>query len=262
MNGEFQSRPLIILHHGLLGGGMGLGRLQWSSFRGLGRSLAAGGYPNFVTAVHPTAGIAERAIQLKKWILTNTPASPQNKMILVTHSMGGLDARHMITHLGMADFVQTLVTVSCPHRGSAYADWVFEHLGKRLRGIQLVMQMGLNLAAIPDLTTEACAKFNKKTPDVPGIKYFSISAARPRIEMPAFAMISHAIVEKSQGPNDGLVAVQSAEWGKHLATWRADHWQTVGRQITWRKRGKMIGIDGEYLSVLKMISATTQNQKN
>lgn len=65
-------------------------------------------------------------------------------MNLVGHSMGGLDSRHFITHLGERFFpgtrltyfisncrltsggnkvVASLVTLGTPHRGSSYGDW-------------------------------------------------------------------------------------------------------------------------------------------
>src|SRR5207302_1326514 len=69
--------------------------------------------------VTPTGGVVERAHQLREQIRHWTD-EPIN---LIAHSMGGLDARHMITHLGMAKQVGTLTTVSTPHRGTYLADW-------------------------------------------------------------------------------------------------------------------------------------------
>jgi triacylglycerol lipase len=243
--------PTIILHHGLLGGGMSVGRIKWKSFRNIDTHLAAEGHSVFVSAVHPTASIERRASQLQKWMRSLLPGLNGQPIILVAHSMGGLDARFMLTHLEMARHVSALVTICAPHRGSSLADWILEHVGRRLRGLDFARQFGLEIGALPDLTREQCARFNEKTPDAPGVKYYSVAAARPLREMPAFARPSHLIVSKTEGPNDGLVSVRSAQWGKYLATWRADHWQTVNRQYSWRKIHRPMNIAENYLQAIE-----------
>jgi len=45
----------------------------------------------------------------------SNPDVDGRKVHLFAHSMGGLDARHMITHLGMANRVRTLTTIGTPH---------------------------------------------------------------------------------------------------------------------------------------------------
>ena len=42
----------------------------------------------------------------------------------LAHSMGGLDCRHLISHIKPTDYVPlSLTTVSTPHRGSPFMDW-------------------------------------------------------------------------------------------------------------------------------------------
>lgn len=50
---------------------------------------------------------------------------PGREINLIGHSMGGLDARYLITHLQPEAFtVKTLTTIATPHRGSAFADYL------------------------------------------------------------------------------------------------------------------------------------------
>ena len=43
---------------------------------------------------------------------------------LMAHSMGGLDCRHLITHLRPTEYVPlSLTSISTPHRGSPFMDW-------------------------------------------------------------------------------------------------------------------------------------------
>ncbi|MDB5318839.1 MAG: thioesterase, partial [Phycisphaerales bacterium] len=217
----------VILHHGLFGyDSVGVGKFRWAYFQGIDKALRRAGHPVIVTKVHPTGGIAKRAAQLKEAIekgLAELNGSGQGKMLIVGHSMGGLDARYMIHQLGMADRVAALLTITTPHRGSPYADWCVRHVGKRLHGFELMDVLGLDVSAANDLTTESCARFNEQITDVPGVGYFSISAAREWPKVAPFVLHSHKVVSEAEGENDGLVSVRSSTWGTHLGTWRADH---------------------------------------
>src|SRR5215207_1645661 len=156
----------IVLHHGLLGSGdLAVGPLRLSYFRKIDCAIAARGHPVIVSRVHPTGPIELRARQLKVNILRGLQQHGlprDSRVLIIAHSMGGLDARHMIAELGMgAERVAGLLTVTCPHRGSPYADWCVENLGKRLGCGRLLELMGLDLRAIVDLTTENCRRFNR-----------------------------------------------------------------------------------------------------
>ena len=223
----------VVLHHGLLGhGDIHVGPVQFRYFRGIDRAITRAGYPLLVTHVHPTSSIENRATQLKeqvrRWI--RTLSRDNRKVVLMGHSMGGLDARYAVSKLGMDRHVAAVVTITTPHRGSPFADWVLDNLGRKLRGMQLANFLGLDFRAALDLTTVGCEEFNKKVPDVPGVKYFSVSAARPWTMIPPFALFSHRIVQLIEGDNDGLVSVKSSTWGNHQGTWKADHWHTVNRR--------------------------------
>src|ERR1700712_1939366 len=219
----------IVLHHGLFGfGNFQLGPLKMSYFKGIDRALTAQGHPLILPRVHPTGGVARRAEQLKRILLEQ---SGGKKMIIIAHSMGGLDARYMLTHLGMADRVQSLITVSCPHRGSPYADWALRQVGERMGLLTLMKSLGIDSGAFKDLTTERCARFNEQTADAAGVKYYSVSASRPWHRVPPWALHSWRVVHAAEGANDGLVSVSSAHWGEHLETWAADHWHTINKRF-------------------------------
>jgi triacylglycerol lipase len=224
----------IVLHHGFLGVGFRAGPVDLSYFRGIDRAISAAGYPLIVSRVHPTAGIATRARQLKEVILRQMEIlgrPPGERVVVVAHSMGGLDARYMIAKLGMADHVKALLTITTPHRGSPYADWCVRHLGRRLGGFQLFNFLGLDMRAGLDLTTESCRRFNEEVPDHPDVRYFSISAARPWHRVPAFAVHAHKVVYDAEGENDALVSVRSSTWAEHLGTWPADHFHTINKRL-------------------------------
>ena len=223
----------IVLHHGLMGyTNIHIGPLRWSYFQGIDRAILQRGFPLVVTAVHPTAGVLTRARQLKQCIRENlAKIAPEEKIVILAHSLGGLDARYMLTHLGMARFVKALVTISTPHRGSAFADWCVRHVGQRLGAFRICKILGLDVQAVSDVTCSQCAKFNAATPDMPGVRYYSVTAASAHENMPVWARHSHKLIFDAQGDNDGLVAVTSGIWGEHLGTWPADHWMTINHRV-------------------------------
>jgi triacylglycerol lipase len=242
----------IVIHHGMFGRGhWQFGPVKWSYFKGIDRAIITRGHPLIITTVHPTAGIARRAAQLKEVILTRLKEMnlQDEKVVILAHSLGGLDARHMITHLGMASHVKALVTISTPHRGSPFADWCVQNIGRRLGGLRLFKMLGIDMQAAHDLTLAGCKAFNLVTPDSDEVRYYSVSVQRPLSEMPPFARHSHRLIELAEGPNDGLVSVASAQWGEHLATWSADHWLAINRRLVPRA-GRSDRIIGYWMKIL------------
>jgi triacylglycerol lipase len=228
------------------------GPLNWGYFKGIDRALADRGYPLIVSRVHPTAGIETRARQLKEIILRQLDilGRPQERVVVVGHSMGGLDARYMITKLGMADRVRALLTVTTPHRGTPYADWCVRNLGQRLGGLQLMHFIGLDVQAVLDLTTRAMRRFNEEVPDHPDVRYFSVSAARPWHKVPPFALHAFKVIYDAEGDNDCLVSVRSSTWGEHLCTWPADHFHTINKRFVIELRNGTGDIAPYYVKAL------------
>ena len=244
----------IVLQHGLFGfGEFQLGRFRLGYFHGIDRAIAERGHPLIISRVHPTGSVQLRATQLKATILRKFKAlkTPRDQRIVIfAHSLGGLDARYMITHLGMADRVAAVVTISTPHRGSPYADWCLLNLGKRLKALQLMRLLNLDVQAADDLTIDSCARFNEHVPDAPGVRYFSISAARPWHKITPLFLHAYRIIAAAEGDNDGLVSVTSAKWGEHLETWPADHLHVINKRLTIEIKNPTGDMTPRYMKIL------------
>jgi hypothetical protein len=172
-------------------------------------------FPN----VEPTGGVAARAEQLRDQIVRWTD-EPIN---IVAHSMGGLDARHLITRLGLASRVRSLTTIATPHRGSSLADWFCLHFRDRVPLLLTLEALGIDVDGFRDCRTDVCRAFNEQTPDVPEVRYFSYTAAAPASRVSPLLRRAWAIVTAREGDNDGLVSIRSARWGTHLGTLAVDH---------------------------------------
>lgn len=81
-----------------------------------------------IARVPSTGTIAERARALHTQL--NNALAPGSVVNLLAHSMGGLDCRHLITHINPQSYrIASLTTLACPHRGSPFMDWCRDYLG-------------------------------------------------------------------------------------------------------------------------------------
>ncbi|RUS25510.1 hypothetical protein BC938DRAFT_472046 [Jimgerdemannia flammicorona] len=86
----------------------------------------------------------------------------------------------------------------------------------------------LDTPAYSNLTTDYCiGHFNPNTPDVSGVRYYSYGAAT---QIPIWSLLGFPweVISEKEGPNDGLVSVRSARWGKYIETVDATHWDLNG----------------------------------
>jgi triacylglycerol lipase len=214
-------RHPLVFCHGMLA--MSLLRMhlpeEGNYFACLRGFLRERGIRAFFPSVAGTAGVATRAAQLRE-LISDWTDEPVN---LIGHSMGGLDARYLITRLGMADRVKSLTTIATPHRGSPVADWAKSHYRDRVPLLLTLEAIGVNVDGFRDCQTDSCVRFNEEVPDQPGVRYFSHGAAVPLSRVTPPLRRAWNIVSATEGPNDGLVSVQSAVWGEYLGTLTVDH---------------------------------------
>lgn len=229
-------RAPIVLVHGLLGfdrvkvGPLTLLRY----FPGIEDAIEAAGHRVGVPNLSKTRGVAHRAAELKRFIQERFPNDPVH---VIAHSMGGLDSRYMISRLGMEERVLSLTTIGTPHRGSTFADWGIRRLSRSVK--PFLRFWGVPTDAFDDLTTDACTRFNERTPDAPGVRYYSVAGACPQAWVP-WPWYAATLLSPEDGPNDGVVSVTSAKWGEEFEVWDADHMNLVNRPNPkaphWRTR--------------------------
>lgn len=163
------------------------------------------------------ASIEDNARFLKErveQVLTETGAEKVN---IIAHSKGGLEARYMISRLSSADKVASLTTIATPHRGSVTIEKVPKFVLKFL-GFFMNIWMRILGDRRPDaykaylsFRADYAEKFNEETPDCPEVWYQSYAFS---MKHDILLWLTHCIIKKYEGENDGLVSVKSAEWGE------------------------------------------------
>jgi triacylglycerol lipase len=220
----------IVLAHGLGGfSRIGVGRLTLTSyFRGIPHALEAAGNRVLVPRVPPLAGVEKRARRLGQEI---TRAFGDEPVHLIGHSLGGLDARRLLADPDVRRRILSLTTIGTPHLGSSLADFAKLRAG---RVYQLLAAMGIDPQGCLDVTRSAARRFHDRNPLPSEVPCFSV-AGDPVAEAVCWPLRRlHAVLSELEGPNDGLVSVDSANaFGTPLPAWPVDHL----RQMNWLANG-------------------------
>lgn len=216
----------IVLAHGLFGfRRIGLGRLTLTSyFRGIPEALREAGNRVVVTRVPAIAGVKQRARVLAEQIELAFPGQPVH---LVGHSMGGLDSRQLLADPAWSARVLSLTTIGTPHLGSAIADLARLRVGRVYRYLRLFK---VEHRGFLDVTRRAARAVNRHKFDPRGVRCFSIAGDPIASDVYWTLKPFNDILSEIEGPNDGLVSVESARaFGEPLPDWPVDHL----RQMCW-----------------------------
>lgn len=234
--------PVILMH--------GFGLLGTVRRRGMMHDLAMHlrryGVLAYAPNVAPYNTVSVRAAMWKERIEHVLHETGAPRVNLVAHSMGGLDARYLISVLGLHPVVASLTTVSTPHRGSSVADLILDQPERlRERAADLVNWIAENAMVdtasdvhqgVCELTCGHMATcFNAEVPDHPDVSYWSYAGASGRGTETAINPLLtplNLLLHTREGINDGYVSVKSAQWGTFLGTIEADHLREIGVQIT------------------------------
>lgn len=196
-------------------------------------------------------------------------ACDASKVHIIAHSMGGLDSRFLISKLGYGDRVASLTTISTPHRGTNIADVLVKAVpasfsaginalaslwGRTITERDLADGSDLKAALISLSETTTHDTFNPEVKDDERVTYLSwagvseiVGFPNPQDQVacegtlhtrlgirdgmdptlvPAAPFVAHGIELR---PNDGVVTVESAKWGKFMGCIAADHLDEVGQ---------------------------------
>lgn len=209
--------PLLMIH------GTGFRDRKWFNYWGRiptelkmrGCELFYGNQDSWATVENNAAVLNDRIRE----ILNETGAGKVN---IIAHSKGGMEARYLISTLGMADSVATLTTISTPHHGSKTMDIAcgLPEFLFRVAGFFANRWFKMLGDSNPDFhfvcrqfTTGYAEEFNKNNPDAKGVYYQSYAGVMRNSFSDGMMFFPHFVVRCIEGENDGLVTPRSANWG-------------------------------------------------
>ena len=215
----------IVLVHGFPGFGVvNLGAVEIEYFRDVARLLTGLGFDVIIPTMDPLGTVEKRAEQLDGQI------PPGQRVHIIGHSAGGLDARFLVSPggRGQATRVASITTICTPHRGTPIAT-----VASKLAGPTLLVLFPQAVEAVKNLTPDDMAAFNLRVPDATdaGVKYFSYAADLSLTGLGALASffaLPHLFIQSEEGKNDGWVSVTSAKRGELKGVLPTDHTGVVG----------------------------------
>lgn len=235
-----RGKPLpVVLVHGLFGfDRIGVPGVKLHYFRGIVQHLESLGCHAHTVRLPAAASVPDRAKMLVDFI----HALGHERVDIIAHSLGGLDARYALAKLGLASKVRALVTVGTPHRGTPLADLATNGVVGIAR--KAIAAVGVPLHALDWLSTAGLAKFNDEIRDVPGVRYACVVGGIREVGTPISLALTplHAYLKRVAGPNDGLVPISSQYWGETLVEIEADHWEQVGWRMAMRGTFDALGM--------------------
>lgn len=200
-------------------GSIGFANDRLDYFKGIASHLRGQGLTVFAPRVEFAGSVERRSQELATAVRKITEETAAPKVHVIAHSMGGLDARHMIVNESMQDSVATLTTIGTPHLGTSFADSAFA-VGGRDLAEKLSRLLKIDLNGFSDLTTEACRLFNQ-TAEIReasnAVHYITYSSHQVEGRVLGPLKPSWKLISQKEGDNDGLVPVSSQRWCSSLA---------------------------------------------
>lgn len=210
--------PLLFVH------GTGFRDRNWFNYWGrIPTALASRGCEIYYGNQDSWATVENNAMTVKTRLREILDKTGAEKVNIIAHSKGGLEARYLISTLGMADSVASLTTVSTPHHGSRTMDLACRLPGLLFRMAAFFANHWFKLLgdSNPDFhfvcrqfTTGYAEEFNKTNADADGVYYQSYAGVMKSLFSDGMMFFPHFVVRCIEGENDGLVTPRSARWGE------------------------------------------------
>lgn len=233
LRGSPALRNPIVLVHGATtkGSRLEIGWLDFGEyFENIPAFYSGTGTPVKTAQLTTDGSIGERAAVLKNFIETEFPGRMVN---LVAHSLGGLDARYVVSRLGCQQ-VASITTIGTPHHGTPLANWAERQARKGYPWYWFFRLLGYDMAKrrfLKEITTDFMdGTFNPKVQNINEVRYYSVitSAAFYNYTMSHLFWFPTRWLEGEHHPlsqhgHDGMVPMDSMRWGKVIGMFEADH---------------------------------------
>lgn len=218
--------PIVLIH------GAGFRDLKWPVYWGrIPGALERRGARVFYGLQDCWASTETNAREIVRRIDEILGETGAEKVNLIAHSKGGLEARMAASSLRAGDRIASVTTVATPHRGSKTVDRLFAAPKVLFSLAAFAVNNWIRvvgdkkpdfLAVCRGFTTEHMAAFNRENPDVPGVFYQSFGCVMAHPFSDINLSTANFVLNRIEGENDGLVSLDSARWGENFTVLRGN----------------------------------------
>lgn len=215
--------PLLLVHGMGFRDGKALG--YWGR---IPKALQENGAEVFYGGQDSNGSIESNAGQLEVSFNNVLKQTGAEKINIIAHSKGGLEARYLISALGYADRVSSLTTVSTPHNGSVTVDKLINisrplvKFGCRAADVYFRLLGDKNpdtYSAVTSFETANAEIFNEKYPDSPLVYYQSCGFVMKKMTSDMLMWFPWLVVNYFEGENDGLLPPRAVEWTNFMGVY-------------------------------------------
>lgn len=214
--------PLVLIH------GLGFKDYKYVNYWGrIPKELIRNGASVYYGNQEAWGTIEQNAMDIKNKILEVIEKEKCEKVNLIAHSKGGLDARYMVSALNMEKYVASLTMIATPHKGSRLIDIIY----KIPKGILHIISSFINkyfkiigdknpdfFTASKQLSEEYSESFNKEVINCENVYYQSYATVMKHFLSDYILSIPYIMLRIIDEKNDGMVTIKSAKWGEFKGT--------------------------------------------
>lgn len=208
--------PILMVH------GMGFRDGKFIGYWGrIPKILEENGAKIYYGGQDSNGSIESNARQLETALNKALADSGAEKVNIIAHSKGGLEARYLISTMGYEDKVASLTTVSTPHNGSVTVDKLIKHTRPAVRFGCRAADLWFRIlgdknpdtyGAVKAFETSSAELFNKNNPDSGKVYYQSYACVMKKPVSDVFMSWSWLVVNHFEGENDGLLSPAATKW--------------------------------------------------
>lgn len=209
--------PIILVH------GVGFRDFKYINYWGrIPKELIRNGAKIYYGNQEAWGTIEYNAEEIRNKIFKVLKETGSEKVNIIAHSKGGLDARYVVSKLNMGNYVASLTMISTPHRGCKFVDIACKLPDRIYKTVAKICDKYYRFigdknpdfyTASRQFSTYNSKIFNEEVKNVPQIYYQSYMTAMKGVLSDYVLSIPYILVKLTEGENDGLVCTESAKWG-------------------------------------------------
>ncbi|WP_409069505.1 lipase family alpha/beta hydrolase [Clostridium caseinilyticum] len=223
--------PFVLIH------GVGFRDFKYINYWGrIPKELIKQGATIYYGNQEAFATVEYNAHDIKDRILNIIKETGCEKVNIIAHSKGGLDARYMVSKLDMGKYVASITMMSSPHRGVKFVDIachlpdaIYKYIAKIFdKYFKFLGDKNPDFyTATRQFSTYHSKNFNEEIRDVEGVYYQSYATVMSNLFSDYILTIPYMFVKLTEGDNDGLVSINSAKWGEFKGTLKNKYFRGI-----------------------------------